>query len=196
MATNKFMGVQKLAYTQAKTHIQTGDLLFCSGNYMVSKVIQKFSGSMFSHIGLVFHWNNRIMMLESVEDDGVRVVPVSHYLQNYENTNKPYNGTIYIARHKDIENAKQEELHEMIGTGLDLLNRNYDKDEIARIVSRIALGIGKHKDDQEYICSELIEECLKKIGITFQVSSGGFLYPEDIAKDDRVVPLFELVGRE
>ena len=71
---------------QAKNNIKTGDILYCSGRYLVSEMIKKLSNSLFSHVTSLIYWNEHVLVLESVEDDGIRVVPLSHYLYNYENS--------------------------------------------------------------------------------------------------------------
>ncbi|MEH7754765.1 YiiX/YebB-like N1pC/P60 family cysteine hydrolase [Bacillus toyonensis] len=192
MGTNKFNGINQISYEQAKKEIQTGDILLCSGHYLVSELIKKASDSIFSHVGVLFHWNNHIIILESVEDDGVRAVPLSHYMYNYENSKEKYNGEMYIARHKEIENNDfhTEKIMKMFEKAMDFLNRNYDKDEIAKIVARIGLGIGRHKDDDEYICSEFVDECFKQLEIEFSRDSMGYILPEHIAADPNTKPLF------
>jgi hypothetical protein len=194
MGTSKFNGVNRISYEQAKKEIKTGDILFCSGRYLVSELIKKVSDSIFSHVALLFYWDERIIVLESVENDGVRAVPLSHYLYNYENSKEKYNGEIYVARHEvlDSPDFDKEKIKRMLGKAVDLLNRNYDKDEIAKIVSRIGLGIGRHRDDDEYICSEFVDECFKQLEIELSRDSRGFIFPEHIAADPNIKPLFEI----
>lgn len=192
MGTNKFNDLHRISYEKAKKEIKMGDLLFCSGNYLVSELIKKASDSIFSHVALLFYWNEHILVLESVEDDGVRVIPLSHYLYNYENSKRKYIGEIYVARHKEIDNLDKEKIRRMFNTAVNLLNRNYDKVEIAKIVARIGLGIGRHKDNDEYICSEFVDECFKQLEIEFQRDSMGFIVPEHIAADINIEPLFEI----
>ncbi|MCU5605986.1 YiiX/YebB-like N1pC/P60 family cysteine hydrolase [Bacillus cereus] len=194
MGTNKFDRLDKVSYQQARKEIMTGDILFCSGNYLVSELIKKASGSIFSHVAMLIHWNDRVVILESVEDDGIRVIPLSHYLYNYENSQKSYSGELYIARHEIIENPNfdKEKLKRMFGKAIDLLNRNYDKDEIAKVAARISLGIGRHRDDDEYICSEFVEACFKKLEIEFSHDQKGFIFPEHIAADSNIKPLFRI----
>ncbi|MDQ0217640.1 hypothetical protein ELQ35_06115 [Peribacillus cavernae] len=196
MGTDKFNGIGRIPFEDAKTEILEGDMLFCSGNYLVSELIKKASGSLFSHVALLFYWNGHVFVLESVEDDGVRAVPLSHYLYNYENSKGKYDGEVYIARHEGIASPafEKEKLKSMFGKAIGLLNRNYDKEEIARIVARIGLGIGKHQDDEAYTCSEFIDECFKEIDIKLSRDPGGFIYPEHIAADPDVKPLFEISG--
>lgn len=102
--TNKFDKLRKMDYRECrKEEISNGDLLFCGGNYWFSKVIRYLSGkSKASHVGIIYWWNGRLMLLESVEGKGVRIVPVSQYLENYNNTHKPYDGRVYLGRHKKL----------------------------------------------------------------------------------------------
>lgn len=194
MGTSKFIGVKQLSYQLARNEIKTGDLLFCSGSHILSELIKKMSDSMFSHVALLCYWNDRVVVLESVEDDGVRAVPLSHYLYNYENSMKKYNGEMYLARHDEVGNPYFDsgKINRMLGNAVDMLNRNYDKDEIARIVARVGLGVGKHKDDKAYICSEFVDECFKQMGIKFLRDAKGFIFPEHIAADSKVRPLFKI----
>lgn len=194
MGTSKFNSLNNISFELAKNEIKTGDILLCSGNYLVSELIKKLSGSLFSHVGLLVHWNEHILIVESVEDDGVRVVPLSHYLYNYENSKNKYKGKMYVARHDVVGSPDfdKEKLKAMCGRAINLLNRNYDKEEIGKIVARIGLGIGRHKEDDEYMCSEFVDECFKELGIELSRDSKGFIFPEHIAADVKVKALFEV----
>ncbi|OLN21121.1 hypothetical protein BTO30_16670 [Domibacillus antri] len=196
MGTNKFQGIHQLHYEKAMGKIQTGDLLFCSGSYRVSEFIKKASNSFMSHVAFLFEWNDRVLVFESVENVGVRIVPLMHYMTNYENTGKKYNGALFTARHDKLIDPYFDRtlLDILVGTAIDLLNRNYDQTEIIRILTRIKLGIGQHKDNYEYICSEFVDHCFRQIGVHFPRSKEGFIYPEHIASDSNVYPLFEIIS--
>lgn len=195
MGTTKFNELTQISYVEAIKEIKNGDIFFCSGRYLVSELIKKALNSIFSHVGLLYHWNNDVFLLESVEDHGVRAIPLFDYLENYENSNKKYNGEIYVARYKDFDTPDfdKEKLNNMFESAIKLLNRNYDKAEIAKIVARIGLNVGKHQDNDEYICSEFVDVCFKQIEIEFPRDQGGFIYPEHIAEDPNIQPLFEIV---
>lgn len=194
MGTDKFKNIRIEKYDDLIKDLKSGDILLCSGNYLVSELIKSVSNSMFSHVGIIVKWEENVMFMESVEDDGVRMIPLEHYINNYENSNSRYNGSLYVARHKSLENLNNgdDKVKNLIKEGLSLLNRPYDKDEIARIVARIALGLGKHSDDYEYICSEFVDECFKKIGIKFITDSEGFIFPEHIAADQNIDPIAQI----
>jgi hypothetical protein len=82
----------------------------------------------------------------------------------------------------------------MMSKAIDSLNQNYDPAELVRILTRIKLGIGRHKENEEYICSEFVDQCFKQIGVRFPRTKEGFIYPEHIAADPHIYPMFELVS--
>jgi uncharacterized protein YycO len=178
-----------LPYSDLRAKLRSGDLLFTSGDYLVSKAIQKVTNSPWSHVGIVIRLDSidRMLLLESVEDMGVRFAPLSKYLKDYEN-GRPYKGRAVLARCKDV-NA--ETITGISTFGIDELTQPYDKDEIAKILARITLGIGKKERDREYICSELVYECFLHAGKEFTYDSRGFISPEDVWKDEKL----SLVGR-
>ncbi|MFA6282843.1 MAG: YiiX/YebB-like N1pC/P60 family cysteine hydrolase [Desulfurivibrionaceae bacterium] len=178
-----------LAYPDVRAQLKSGDMLFTSGDYLISKAIQKMTGSPWSHVGIVFRLDSidRILLLESVEDMGVRFAPLSKYLDNYED-NKPYKGRAVLARCKNIT---PKNIANLSTFGIDELTQPYDKDEIAKIMARITLGIGKKERDREYICSELVYECFARAGKEFAFNPKGFISPEDIWTDAKL----SLVGR-
>lgn len=194
MGTDKFKNIRTEKYDNLIKDLKSGDILLCCGNYLVSQLIKSISKSMFSHVGIIVKWEENILLMESVEDDGVRMVPLEHYIKNYENSNNRYNGSLYVARHKLLEglNDEDDKIRKLIKEGLSLLNRAYDKNEIAEIIARIGLGIGKHNDNQEYICSEFVNECFKKINIEFLDDSKGYIFPEHIASDPNTKPIAQI----
>jgi hypothetical protein len=178
-----------LPYSEVRTTLKSGDILFTSGDYLISKAIQKMTDSPWSHVGIVFRLDaiDRVLLLESVEDMGVRFAPLSKYLNNYED-GKPYKGRAVLARCKDVTSATIKGLSTF---GIDELTQPYDKDEIAKIMARITLGIGRKERDREYICSELVYECFARAGKEFAYNPKGFISPEDVWVDDKL----SLVGR-
>ncbi len=178
-----------LPYVDVRAKLKSGDILFTSGDYLISKAIQKMTGSPWSHVGIVFRLDSidRVLLLESVEDMGVRFAPLSKYLNNYEG-GKPYKGRAVLARCQDVTS---ETIIKLSTFGIDELTQPYDKDEIAKIMARITLGIGRKERDREYICSELVYECFARAGKEFAFNPKGFISPEDVWLDGKL----SLVGR-
>jgi uncharacterized protein YycO len=171
-------------YDTLRPDLRSGDLFFASGNYWVSRAIRFGTDSVWSHVGILFVLPNidRLLLLESVEDAGVRFAPLSKYLVDYEK-GKPYDGRIAVARSKWVTKAKTDDLARF---GTDELARPYDNDEIGRIIARIALGEGKPKKDRAYICSELVYACFAAAGYEFAYSKKGFISPADVWSDEKV----------
>ena len=176
--------IQVTPYKNFRPKLKSGDLLFTSGRYFVSKAIQHFTNSPWSHVGIILHVKaiDRVLLLESVEDMGVRFAPLSKYVLDYEH-GKPYRGILVVARPSGVT---REIVTKLAQHGTDELTRPYDKDEIVKIFTRIVLGIGKKERDREYICSELVYECFANAGYKFTYDPKGFISPENIWVDKRV----------
>ena len=63
------------AYDAMRADLQTGDLVFCSGSYFFSHAIQKFTRSVWSHVGMIYKdpTLRRIFILERETMIGVRL---------------------------------------------------------------------------------------------------------------------------
>jgi hypothetical protein len=169
-----------------RAQLRSGDLMFASGNYLVSKMIERFTKSPWSHVGIIFALPSidRVLLLESVEDAGVRLAPLSKYLDDYDDKGNAYDGTIVVARPAGVGNDMVKSIAEF---GIDELTRPYDKEEIGEIAARISLGIGlAPANDRTYICSELVQACFAKANYNFVIGDGAFITPEDIWVDSRV----------
>lgn len=176
-------------YKIIRNELQTGDLIFCSGNYFFSKLIQKFTKSVWSHVGIIYKDEklDRILVLESEKLYGVRLAPLSKYVKDYHGKNKPYKGKVIIARVNATTDYKQA-----ISFGMDELTKPYDNVEVIRIAIRILFGITRRETNRNYICSELVQECFKKENIIFK-DNDTKISPDDIWKDERVNMLYRLV---
>lgn len=92
IAIDQFPTIAIQNYEQLRPQIKSGDILLCSGNSLISSLIQKATNSVWSHIAFVIRLDSidRIMVLESVETIGVRTVPLSTYVNNYNGSGKGY----------------------------------------------------------------------------------------------------------
>jgi len=167
-------------YQFARRNIEDGDLLLCSGEGPFSKLIQKFTKSIWSHVGFVL-WRrdlDRLVVIESMESKGVREVSLSSYLK--------YKGQVVISRSGEVSEIMRGHPEMLIELGrfvVDHLGYPYDNDEIARIAWRVVSRKkkGNRKRDKEYICSEFADECFRSIGVEFLGDPRGFITPGDFA---------------
>ena len=175
-------------YEQLRGELRTGDLMFCSGSYLFSRAIQRFTRSVWSHVGIVYKDDalQRLFVLESETGIGVRLAPVSKYLRDYHGRRRPYRGEIMVARVQP--EVDRERVHRAISFGMDELTKPYDNSEILRIMLRILFRVSRRTRDRKYICSELVFECFRQAGVSFRLADR-FVSPDDIWRDAQVVPL-------
>lgn len=193
MARNSDLeGLPKVPYEELTKIVKTGDLLFYSGDDEVSKLIRWATNSHWSHVGILFKIEslNRLLLLESVESYGVRLIPLSKYIHNGSAAEGAESDSrLIVARHSCLDDEKVSQL---INFGIEEITQPYDSQEISRIMIRIATGEGKKERDRAYICSELIHECFLSAGIEIPYNEKGFISPEDIWIDPQINVIVEI----
>ena len=192
-------------YADLRPELRTGDLLLCAGTGWFSQMIQAATDSIWSHVAFIVRLEviDRIMVLESLEPVGVRTVPLSKYLRDYDGRGNPYPGQMCLARHADFESrSSPADLARFGHFAVDQLGYPYDNQMIAKIAARITLtqwldaparaealddwssaGLDR---DREYICSEYVWECYQTLGIDIPHDPRGFVTPADFANDPKV----------
>ncbi|EKD72752.1 MAG: hypothetical protein ACD_45C00597G0002 [uncultured bacterium] len=185
---DEFPNLPSKRYQQLRHEIKSGDILLCSGNATFSNMIKQATKSPWSHVAFILRLDfiDRIIVLESVESIGVRAVPLSSYVFDYNTTGKGYAGRLMLARHRDL---KQENIVNLSKIAMDLLGYPYHTEEILRIAARIGMntiGLNRLAQDvlpqREFICSEYAHICFKSVGITIDYNSLGFIAPADFAR--------------
>lgn len=172
-------------YDAVRDSLHSGDLVFCSGSYLFSGLIQRFTKSVWSHVGVIYRDEHlgRVFVLESEAGVGVRLVPVSKYLRDYHGRRRPYRGQIVVGRVQPALTVDQ--VRQGVSFGMDLLTKPYDNSEILRILVRIAFKISRGSRDRKFICSELVDECFRAAGVRFK-RPDNYISPQDIWRNDVV----------
>ncbi len=174
-----------MPYDKIRGHLKTGDIVFCSGSYAFSGVIQNLTKSVWSHVAIVYKDEElgRVLMLEAEPYVGIRLIPLSTYLHDYKGSKRPYKGQMVIARlHQDL---LKEQMNRGVSFGLDALTRPYDNYEIFRIMMRILFRVTKRERNRSYICSELVRDVFAKSGVIIQYKDT-YISPNHIWVDERV----------
>lgn len=179
-------------YESIRDTLKTGDLIFCSGDYLFSRIIQRFTKSVWSHVGVIYYdpTLDRMLVLESEKLYGVRLAPLSKYIKDYHGKNKPYKGLITVARLEPELNL--DDIKKGLSFGLDELTKPYDDGEILRIALRILFSRGKRVKDRKYICSELVQVCFKVMGVHFKYHKK-IISPDDIWRDERLLMKYRVL---
>lgn len=174
-----------IPYQKIRDQLKTGDIIFCSGSYAFSGVIQRLTKSVWSHVAVIYKDEElgRVLMLEAEPQIGIRLIPLSNYLSDYKGTKRCYKGQIVVARlHQDLP---KEQLNKGISFGLDALTKPYDNYEIFRIMIRILLRISKRERNKSYICSELVRDIFARAGVIIQYKDT-YISPNHIWIDERI----------
>jgi hypothetical protein len=183
-----------IKFNDIKDNLQSGDMILCSGNYPVSKIIREVTNSEYSHVGILHETFDEIVVLESVESEGVRCVNFeTKYLSCYGSLDR-YNGKIDIIRHSKIKELNYNCMIKLIRKANDLVGHMYNNEEIWDIAVRIMMNrhSGHPVDHGKYICSEYVYFCFRAAGIQLYYDDRGFISPKNILEDENV----ELIYRD
>jgi len=174
-----------IPYQKIRDELKTGDIIFCSGSYAFSGVIQNLTKSVWSHVAVVYKDEElgRVLMLEAEPQIGIRLIPLSNYLHDYKGTKRCYKGQIVVGRLRS--DLPKEQLNKGVSFGLDALTRPYDNYEIFRIMIRILFKISKRERNKSYICSELVRDVFAKAGVIIQYKDT-YISPNHIWVDERI----------
>lgn len=192
---------ERVAYDKVRPLLRSGDILLCAGTAFFSRLIQRSTGSRYSHVGLF--WKNeeaeRLMVYESVESKGVINSPFSRYLSNYKGEGTPYPGQVFIARHAGFAHLTPLQRKTFLQFAIDVQGHDYDSHEIARIAVSIAAPdlawdptFPEVATGKRYICSVYASETLQTVDLDIPHDPRGFLAPADFAKAPAVDVLWEV----
>jgi len=172
-------------YEINRDDFQTGDLIFFSGNHWLSNLIRLRSKGAWSHVGIVIKLEeiNRLFLVESILEVGVRMIPLSLLLKNYDGHYHHYNGRIAWARYEHLSSEQALTIKEF---ALDNLSKQYDKKEYYRILWRTIVGKEKVFHDDKYTCSEYVREAFKHAGIYLKYERGDFISPSAIWSNQEI----------
>jgi hypothetical protein len=117
-------------------------------------------------------------------------VALERFISQTSTGQRPYPGKIVLARHADIES--RGDLKPLIDYAIDCMGDPFSPAEIAKIAMRIAFARTQRtmpdtlKAKDEFICSEYVDRCYRKLGVEIPWDGKGFIAPADIANDAKV----------
>ncbi len=167
-------------YDKARRRIQSGDTLFCRGSSFISKMIQWTTGEI-SHVGKIFDWGSRKIVLESVERVGTRFMPLSWYVDNYS-------GSLLIGRSPDLD------AEAALSWCQAHVPRKYDYMELGRIALR-RFRLSPRSiviSNKELICSEFVHGADAAGGVLHSYSGSGYITPTNIWNSEHIKHILEI----
>lgn len=196
-----FLAMPQIPYSQARPELRTGDIALFHSINLGSEVIEFGTHSLWSHAAFVWCLPDvgRVMLLESMDTVGVRVMPMSTRINGCSAVPTPFQGKMLVARHDDFPNPPpKDKLNAMTEFALDRVGFPYSFQELHQIALRIVLGMagkiesGRLQLGTGFICSEYVAKCFDAIGIELAPDREGFIAPADIAADPKVRAVYSL----
>jgi hypothetical protein len=159
-------------YEAVRGELDTGDIVLFSGTGFVSRMIQMFSGSEFSHVGMVVNIKEYDMLLlfESTtlskvkhidthqSTQGVQLVPLSERVKCYGRDKVVFRKLEGVTRSPDMVQDFKIFRKEVKG-------RPYEQSKIELAKSAFDLFPDQDEDLSSLFCSELIAEMYQRWGL-------------------------------
>ena len=155
-------------YFDVRDQIQNGDVLLFRGSLLHSRIIQRWTRSVYSHVGLALWIRTdgvkRLMVIEAMEGRGIQLFPLSEYLQKGDHVDW------FAITDESIQRDK------VIAWAMTRLGRDYASPwqflrSFGFISKRIAnaLGLATKVDQNRWFCSWFAAQALR---------AGGWIPPE------------------
>lgn len=142
--------VPALSAAEFTAQLQSGDILFCSGEEAISHAIERETKSPWSHVGYVWLPGNGIepLFIEAIFGAGVHVARLGACY-----TNGCYKGDVVLAR----RNLSAQDNNRAIARALSQVGDHYDWQSEVQQAAHMALGfLPQHATKGELYCSGLV----------------------------------------
>ncbi len=196
VTTEQFKAMEVRKYSDVRGKLRTGDILMFHSLGFGSQMTEHFTNSLWSHSAFIWRLADvdRVMLLESMDTVGVRMMPMSTRINGCAAAPDAYKGGLLVLRHPGVpDNIEMPKLTAMTRFALDRVGFPYSHEELNEIMFRIALGMagriltGRLDPKNQFICSEYVAKCLDAIGIEIAPDKEGFIAPADLANDLKVI---------
>lgn len=149
-----------MRYADARGQIRHGDVLLFRGRGLFSCIIKRRTRSTYSHAALAFWIGSRLMLAESREGQGVRLLPLSAAVRDV---------AVHVYRPRQPLLAREADV--VFDRALSLLGQAYGWHEIGRIALSLIPGwpapTWSPRDDRPSsspICSQYVSICYRAAG--------------------------------
>jgi hypothetical protein len=178
---------------------RTGDLVFESGNSVISNFVETECGSKWSHIAMVY----KDKIFEAVRYDdthtvkgkrnnkhavGCRLRDIREYFYEFKFDNSNAIAIRHILTKRPCIDANyfQRFIEQKLETIVNnLIGKPYNSDAKTLLIARIGWNSLLPPDTNEsYFCSSLVAKCYQKIGLLDKTRCPFSFLPDDFAKKD------------
>lgn len=171
----------------------TGDLVFESGNSLISNFVETECGSMWSHVAMVY----KDKIFEAVwsddthaQDDGTYERVVGCRLRDMREYFSKFQGNCIAIRHLLVkqpcidQKAFQRHLEKKLRPVISkLLGKGYNREPLTIFLARVGWDILVPPDNgKSYFCSSLIAKCYQEVGLLDSTVSPYVFLPDNFSK--------------
>ncbi len=173
-------------YDDIRNDLKTGDMVLFSGGGFVSRIIQMYTRSKWSHVGLIVkdEWFDMLLLWESTTlskiktvhgniRQGVAIRPLSEVIANYD-------GVVGVRRlSKPLTDLQQLTIAEL---RKEFKGRSYEKSKSELFKSAYDFIGGKNEEDlSSLFCSELVAEAYQRVELFTENVPSNEYTPADLA---------------
>lgn len=171
-------------YRDVRPEFTTGDLLCFRGRGLASWLIRTLTASEYSHVGLVYRFEDRVYCLEAVAT-GVRLIIMSELVKRYRG------GIDYFA----LRGVIAAERRGAIGFAFQQLGKLFDRAGLLRFLAFLLFGSrarvrARHK--AQWFCSEMVNEAYRGQGVVLARTTSSYVSPAALAASDRLAFRFRV----
>jgi len=146
----------KVPYRDAKSRIQSGDIILWHGRGLAARLVQWATNSYWSHAGVAIWWGPRLMVLDAYPFKGTRARPLSHDIE----------GAYWLPSSA----VWTKDAHAF---ALDELDKKYSLQNLWKT------WLGLNLVGREYQCAQYVAAVMKKAGVDFTAPAT----PESISRE-------------
>ena len=190
------------SYASIRPKLKTGDIVLFSGKGGVSEWIKWFTGSKWSHVGMVLVLKDydSVLLWESTTLTTLKDIDTGRYVRGVQLVGlrerfETYQGNTIAIRqlNKDLSEGKKKKLGQFRS---QVSGRPYEKNKLELLASATDMFSDGGKEDlSSLFCSELVAEAYQQMGLLSDARtakpSNEFI-PEDFSKEaDKTLKLLE-----
>ncbi len=180
-----------MKYSEIRNSLRTGDIILFSGKGTISRTIQMFTRSKWSHVGMAIRseewdmllsWESTTLSkLKDIQSDtarqGVQLVPLSERIRTYD-------GDIGIRQLGDHDTKPSYMKEQLMKFRQEVRGRPYEQNKLELIKSAYDGPFGHNEEDLSSIfCSELVAEAYQRMGFLSEHMSSNEYTPADFGRN-------------
>lgn len=161
----------------------SGAILLASGKSFISRLIGRWTGSSWTHCGLILEVEGTTMLVEAA-DHGVQCISLDVYLSNCETR-----GT--VCAYGIHDQVGPHNIDRIRSHALSLCGKPYDHGRLLELAVDIPFDLMNESDelpghDGRYVCSRVVYECLLAGGVKL-TTRGGYCTPASVSREIEIM---------